>query len=245
VDVHEADRVPAYRALADRLRDRMTSGALRPGDRLPTEPRLCAEFGLSRSTVREALRLLASQNLIVTLRGVNGGSFVAEPSTAELGDLLSTGLHLLMATGTVTTGQWLEVRATFEVPVAGLAALRRTDAQLAELTGLLFDPDGTPPDRVVAEHMAFHTLLAELTGNPLFRLAIQPLYAVGNERALGEAAPPGFWRRVDADHRRLVRAIADQDAAAARAAASEHLAHVHDTFAGGEPGVELSREPVG
>src|SRR5438876_352461 len=68
--------ISSYQALADGLRAQITSGKLRPGDRLPTEPQLCAQSGLSRSTVREALRLLTSQNLIVTTRGVTGGSFV-------------------------------------------------------------------------------------------------------------------------------------------------------------------------
>src|SRR5436305_6163438 len=111
----ESGRPPAYRLLADGLREQTTSGQLRPGERLPTEPQLCARSGVSRSTVREALRLLASQHLIVTTRGVTGGSFVAEPSTTRLGDLLFTGLTMLMAAGTVNTGQWFEVRESVEV----------------------------------------------------------------------------------------------------------------------------------
>jgi DNA-binding FadR family transcriptional regulator len=77
VSIESSVRTPAYQLLADDLRTRITSGRLRPGQRLPTEPELCAEAGVSRSTVREALRLLSSQHLIVTTRGVTGGSFVA------------------------------------------------------------------------------------------------------------------------------------------------------------------------
>ena len=73
-------RVPAYQLLADSLRTQITSGRLRPGERLPTEPQLCVRSGVSRSTVREALRLLTSQHLIVTTRGVTGGSYVARPT---------------------------------------------------------------------------------------------------------------------------------------------------------------------
>jgi len=159
-------RLPTYQLLADQLRAQITSGALRPGDRLPTEPELCARSGVSRSTVREALRLLASQHLIVTTRGMAGGSFVAEPSPARLGDLLSTGLNLLMAAGTVTAEQWFEVRETFEVPAAGLAARRRTDAHLAELDETLFDPDSAGLDVIMPAHRRFHRRLAEATGNP-------------------------------------------------------------------------------
>jgi GntR family transcriptional regulator, transcriptional repressor for pyruvate dehydrogenase complex len=233
-------RVPAYQALADRLRKQITSGALRPGDRLPTEPQLCERTGVSRSTVREALRLLASQNLIVTTRGVTGGSFVAEPNPTQLGEMLSTGLTMLMAAGTVSTRQWFEVRETFEVPAAGLAARRRTEAQLAGLADKLFDPDRTPVETMVAAHMAFHVRLAEATGNPLYELITRPLYTVANEQALGDGAPAGFWRQVDTEHRVMLRAIAAKDQAAARAAARTHLEHVREAYSEGDVRVALS-----
>jgi DNA-binding FadR family transcriptional regulator len=240
VGTDQIDRVPAYQALADHLRGQITSGALRPGERLPTEPQLCVRTGVSRSTVREALRLLASQNLIVTTRGVTGGSFVAEPTPAQLGDLLSTGMQMLMAAGTVSTEQWFEVRHTFEVPAAGLAALRRTEAHLARLADTLFDPDGAPLDTIVTAHRTFHLLLAEATGNPLYELITQPLYTVANEQAIGESAPAGFWRQVDTDHRTLLRAISAADPSAARATARAHLAHMRGAYAGVDVRVEFA-----
>jgi GntR family transcriptional regulator, transcriptional repressor for pyruvate dehydrogenase complex len=63
-------RVPAYQSLADELRREILNGARHPGERLPTEPQLQAQTGLSRSTVREALRLLASQQMITTVQNV-------------------------------------------------------------------------------------------------------------------------------------------------------------------------------
>src|ERR1051325_7951226 len=77
-------RPPAYQLLADELRADITSGRLQPGERLPPEPELCVKTGVSRSTVREALRLLARQHLIVTTRGVTGGSFVSHPDAGPL-----------------------------------------------------------------------------------------------------------------------------------------------------------------
>jgi GntR family transcriptional repressor for pyruvate dehydrogenase complex len=231
VAISQIERVPAYQALADHLRAQITSGALRPGDRLPTEPQLCAQSGVSRSTVREALRLLASQNLIVTTRGVTGGSFVVQPSAEQLGDMLSTGLRMLMDSGRVTGKQWFEVRETFEVPAARLAALRRTDEHIATLEKTLFDPDTSPPEVIAAADLAFHVRVAEATGNPLYELIIQPLYAMANKRVVGEKAPDGFWQRVDAEHRALLRAIAAGDPEAAEAAARAHLRQVRDSYA--------------
>lgn len=221
--VDQAERVPTYQLLADQIKARITSGALRPGDRLPTEPELCVRSGVSRSTVREALRLLASQHLVVTTRGVTGGSFVAEPTPGQLGGLLTTGLQLLLTAGTVSTEHWLEVRETFEVPAAGLAAQRRTDAHLARLEATLHDPNHADAGRMLAAHLEFHTTLAEATGNPLYEVITQPLYEVANERALSHQMPPGIWRKLDAEHRMILRAVSARDPAAARAAARIHL----------------------
>src|SRR5215212_1220523 len=112
--------------LADELRADITSGRLQPGERLPPEPELCIKTGVSRSTVREALRLLASQHLIVTTRGVTGGSYVAKPDAATLAASLSRGVNLLVTATPVGIRELMEVRDLLEVPAAGLAARRRT-----------------------------------------------------------------------------------------------------------------------
>jgi GntR family transcriptional repressor for pyruvate dehydrogenase complex len=240
VRIDQIDRAPAYQALADHLRDQIASGVLRPGDRLPTEPRLSASTGLSRSTVREALRLLASQNLIVTTRGVTGGSFVAQPTPAQLGDLLSTGMKLLMTSGTVSIEQWFELRHTFEVPAAGLAALRRADADVTRLAETLLDPDHTPLHMIIPAHRTFHLVVAAATGNPLYELVTGPLYAPANELAVGDCAPAGFWQQVDADHRAILQTISAGDPAAARAAARRHLTHMGCAYAGSDIRVTLA-----
>ena len=70
---------PAYQQVADQLRDRILDGSVAAGDRLPTEVELSEIFGVSRSTVREALRVLASRGLIRTTRGTTGGTFFGLP----------------------------------------------------------------------------------------------------------------------------------------------------------------------
>jgi GntR family transcriptional regulator, transcriptional repressor for pyruvate dehydrogenase complex len=240
VRIDQIDRAPAYQALADHLRGQIASGVLRPGDRLPTEPQLSARTGLSRSTVREALRLLASQNLIVTTRGVTGGSFVAQPTPAQLGDLLSTGMQLLMTSGTVSIEQWLELRHTFEVPAAGLAAQRRTEADVTRLTETLLDPDRTPLSVLVPAHRTFHLVVAAATGNPLYELITGPLYAPANEQAVGDCAPAGFWQQVNVDHRAILHAISAGDPATARAAARRHLTHMGCAYAGSDLRVTIA-----
>src|SRR4029453_15918845 len=92
------------------------------------------------STVREALRLLASQHLIITTRGVTGGSFVSHPDAEQLADGLSMGFTLLTQSAGVGLADMLELRRALEVPAAGLAAVRRDDGNLIEIRSALFDP---------------------------------------------------------------------------------------------------------
>lgn len=228
VGVGQADRLPAYQLLAEELRIQITTGLLRPGERLPTEPQLCARSGLSRSTVREALRLLASQHLIVTTRGVTGGSFVAHPSPAQLGEMLSTGMRLLLSTGAICASQLIEVREMLEAPAAALAATRRSDEQLVALRAALFDPDRDTVERLLAAYRGFHAALAVAAGNPLCELVTTPLYWVGDtgDSVPSDLWPADFWHRIDTDHRSIERAVTVRDSEAARAATLAHLAHL-------------------
>jgi DNA-binding FadR family transcriptional regulator len=219
-------RAPAYQALADDIRDQITSGRLRPGERLPTEPELCLRSGVSRSTVREALRLLASQHLIVTTRGVSGGSYVARPDAATLAESLSRGMGLLVSAGPVGVGELMEVRQMLEVPATALVARRRTEADLAALAETMFDPlRDDLPTRMAAQR-AFHERLAAATGNPVFELLARPLYTVANGTEIAEQASGRLWYSIDADHREILRAVAARDAAAAERAARRHLVNL-------------------
>lgn len=219
---------PAYQVLADGLRAQITSGKLRPGDRLPTEPQLCAQSGLSRSTVREALRLLTSQNLIVTTRGVTGGSFVAEPSPKKLAETLENGLGMLVANGNVQGVHLFDVRAMLEVPAAELAAGLRTEAHLADLAAAMFDPTDEL-DKVLPAIREFHTTIAAATGNPLLLLISESLFP-SNDRQLILDAPAGYLPRVDAEHREILAALRDGDGPRAAAATRAHLDYLRDTF---------------
>ena len=184
-------RPPAYQLLADELRDDITSGRLRPGERLPPEPELCVRTGVSRSTVREALRLLASQHLIVTTRGVTGGSFVSHPDAEQLADALTTGMSLLTNSPGVGLADLIELRRALEVPAAGLAAARRTDAHLTEIRSALFDPAMDEFDVMLRAHTAYHSAMAKATGNPLFELVTRPLYHIGSGEEVVEKLPEG------------------------------------------------------
>jgi GntR family transcriptional repressor for pyruvate dehydrogenase complex len=219
-------RPPAYQLLADELRADITSGRLQPGERLPPEPELCIKTGVSRSTVREALRLLASQHLIVTTRGVTGGSFVSHPDAEQLGDGLATGFTLLTNTPSVGMADLLELRRALEVPAAGLAAARRTEEHLLEIRGALFDPLTDDLDTMMVAHAAFHLAVVKACGNPLFELVGRPVYHAAYGEAVTDSLPADYWQRIDADHRRLLDCLCVGDAEAATSLSSRHLDYV-------------------
>jgi GntR family transcriptional repressor for pyruvate dehydrogenase complex len=219
-------RPPAYQLLADELRADITSGRLQPGERLPPEPELCVKTGVSRSTVREALRLLASQHLIVTTRGVTGGSFVAHPDAEQLGDGLAAGFTLLTNSAAVGLADLLELRRALEVPAAEMAAARRSDEHLAELRGALFDPMVDEFDTMMAAHTAFHTAVTRAAGNPLFELVVRPIYhATFGEEVTGHL-PTDYWVQIDADHRELVDCLVARDTEAAGRSATRHIDYI-------------------
>lgn len=223
--------LPAYQQIADQLREQIVSGAIGPGERLPAEQDLAEQFGVSRSTVREALRALATWNLVDTLRGVRGGSFVVNPRTRDISDYLSISLGLLSLNETLVVDDLVEVREQLEVPAAGHAAERRDAAMLEALHGSLpcsdHEVDLGPK---FAGNIRFHETVIEAAGNPLLEAITRPVFAVLRERFLRDAAPEPVWSRVRDDHFVIYEAIQRQDREAAEAAMRSHLAHLRDVY---------------
>lgn len=115
--------------LASRLREQILSGKLVEGSALPVERDLASSVGLSRGTVRDALRVLEIEGLVTTRPGRAGGSFVRRPDATTLG----RSLGVLIGGQGVRYRSLLEIRDALEPAAAGLAATNRTDADLARL----------------------------------------------------------------------------------------------------------------
>jgi GntR family transcriptional regulator, transcriptional repressor for pyruvate dehydrogenase complex len=222
--------VTAYDRLATRIREQILSGELSPGDRLPAESALSAHYQVSRNTVREALRSLASQGLIAIKRGVTGGAFVATLSPAQVSDALQMSLTVLADREHVSVPQLLEVREILEVPAAELAALRRTDDDLISIHETLFDQTSMPPAQVFAASQEFHARLVRAAHNPLLALVAGPVFRVLEERFLRDRAPGRFWGDVDHGHREILGYLDAHDQAGAREAARAHLRSLRGTY---------------
>ncbi|WP_169988599.1 MULTISPECIES: FadR/GntR family transcriptional regulator [unclassified Microbispora] len=224
------DRVsaPAYQDLADRLREQILSGEFEPGDRLPVEPDLCAMYGVSRSTVREALRVLSSERLLVTRRGVAGGSFVARPEPEHISSYLLSSLALFRDSGSVAN--LLEVRVLLEVPTAGLAAVRRSPEQLEALRAAIFNPREVEREDLYRTNRQFHKALLEAANNPLLDAVTAPVFSVLESGFDRHGVSDDHWDRVDRDHREILAYVEAGDSLGAERAQREHLEHLRSTY---------------
>jgi GntR family transcriptional repressor for pyruvate dehydrogenase complex len=211
-----SDRLAAW--LASEVED----GALRPGERLPTEPQLAQAHGVSRTVVREAVHQLKSQGLLVSRQG--SGVFVAPPAAHRP---LAFDPRVLESLTAVV--QMVEVRRALEGEVAALAALRATRTQIAGLRRALaaIEAAAAAGGDGVAEDLAFHRAIAAATGNPQFISLLgfleQYLRAAMAVTRGNEARRADFAAAVRAEHRAIVEAIAARDAEAARRAATRHM----------------------
>src|SRR5437763_4227915 len=162
----------AYEQVHDHLRDLIISGELKRGERLPGEIVLARQFGVSRGTVREALRALAAHNLVRTAKGATGGTFVTLPTVDHISAFLQANIALLSEANDVSLEEFLEARRLLEVFAARQCALRRDEADLERLRKtILENPDELGPEQRYAYNQEFHTAVLDAAGNTLLRIA--------------------------------------------------------------------------
>lgn len=170
--------------IANAIQSAIIEGRLVVEERLPSEAELAERFGVSRSTVREALKRLAAQNLIRSERGSTGGAFVNRLTWDEARDSLVNTCRLLIGMNDIPFEDAIEARFTLESACIRLAAERRSDNDLTTLRREIeCQRDKMLSDeQFCASDVAFHAAIAQATGNPLlgFQMssaveAMQPL----------------------------------------------------------------------
>jgi GntR family transcriptional regulator, transcriptional repressor for pyruvate dehydrogenase complex len=214
-------RAPLSAAIAERLLSHVVQSELRPGDRLPGERELARRLGVSRTTVRQAIVALQTQGVLEVRHG--GGTFLRhlDPDSDALDGVRSRRDRLPAV---------LEARRALEVPLARLAARRRTVADLAAIAeGLEQMRQEVAAGQIgAAGDEAFHRAVTVAAHNPVLEALMAHLARdVAETRAESlsqEQRPP----RSLADHEAIAAAIADGDEDAAAAAMVAHLDHVAD-----------------
>lgn len=220
-----APRTKLSARIVDALRDDLVGGAIQAGQKLPTETQLTAQFGVSRTVVREAIAALAADGLVESRQGA-GVFVINHPAStfgtlaAEMGSKVSTALNVL------------EVRLAIEVESAALAAHRRNPSQQAKIEEAFFEfeqmlrlGEATGP-----ADFAFHRAIAEATNNPFY---VEMLDALGQRAIPCDVTSPwtteliqsfDYQRGLQVEHKVILDAIIAADAEGARAAMREHLA---------------------
>jgi DNA-binding FadR family transcriptional regulator len=210
--------------VAQHLRGMIVRGELPLGTKLPTELELAESFGVSRATVREALRTLGAQNMIRTTRGAHGGSQVAAPSLGSMTEVLQSNLALLLEADDVTLSDFLEARQTLEVPAVRLAAENRSDADLARLEETLVQDAGALSTGDQFElHRDFHATILDACGNRLLALATQPIFVVLQTRVARSRASRDFQASITRDHHAIADAVREGDPDRAAREMEQHL----------------------
>jgi GntR family transcriptional repressor for pyruvate dehydrogenase complex len=203
----------AYELVAERLRERVIVGDLQPGERLPNEAALATDFGVSRATVREALRVLAAQSLIRTSKGAGGGSYVTLPSVDGVSAFVQSSISLLADADDVTLDELLEARELLEVPAARLAAARRSEEELERLRDAIPDePLRLGTQRQFVYNQDFHLAVIDGSRNALLTIAAAPVFAVLQRNLARSKLGARFHRTINEHHRAIAAAIEAGDA---------------------------------
>jgi DNA-binding FadR family transcriptional regulator len=212
----------AFEAIAGQIRGEMQRRRLLVGDRLPPERTLAAQFGVSRNTLREALRSLENAGLLTLRKGATGGAFVREST----GDAVIAGLRDMFQLGAMRPEHLTEARVMIESIAVRSACARATASDIAALknniaSAVRAEREGAQFFDIASIHLEFHRILARATKNPVMVIVMEALIDVMNLyiRAIGQRRNP--W--VMPSRRRFIRHFEARDADAAVTEMTRHL----------------------
>ncbi|NIF29364.1 transcriptional regulator GlcC [Pantoea sp. Tr-811] len=221
--------------VAERIERLIVDGVIKVGQALPSERRLMAKMGCSRSALREGLRVLRGRGIIDTEHG--RGSFVADLSRTEA----TPPMMYLFSSQRRTLYDLLEVRALLEGESARLAALRATDVdrllirkRYEEMLAAHTDPQHHEPKEQARLDHAFHRAISEASHNPVLVHTLQGLSDLTLNTVFASVnnlyCRPPQKRQIDRQHSRLYHAVMEQLPEQAQRAAREHIHSIRDSL---------------
>jgi GntR family transcriptional regulator, transcriptional repressor for pyruvate dehydrogenase complex len=220
MDIQPVQRTPLVTLVVDKLRKMIESRGLKSGDRLPPEPELIGQLGVSRTVLREAIIQLQTIGLVNIKRGV--GTYVADPSD------LSACVQLVrsaMALSTDELFRFIEFRDAIESYAARLAADRVTAEDLDELEALCNELEASRHDldQAAKIDVRFHLRLADIAGNRLMRDVLEILREFIREGIYRSTKMPLQRLLSRRCHMPIVDALRSRDPDAAEAAVHAHM----------------------
>lgn len=227
----EVVRNPVYLQVAEQLREAILAGELAQGDPLPTERELSESFGVSRASVREALRVLQAQGLIVA-----GGAPVRAVVAGEVDGPASNALVNLLRLNAVSLHDLVDLRCTLEAAALGLAAASRDSARLEEARRALDEmrAEGVSVEEFDDADVRFHVALVRASGNEAMHLVMLALRS-SVARHLLEALRSrpdrnATLKRLAAEHEAILAAVEEGNADRAADLVTEHIRSFYREF---------------
>ena len=205
------------------LRQMIASGELGPGAKFPPEPELCDHLGVSRSSLREAVRSLGALGVIESRHG--SGTYVSALDPAAIIGRFSLSVELIPLEGVL---ELLEVRRVLESHATAAAAAARQDPELAQRLGAILDRLESTTDATEIQHLdaEFHGAICTAGGNSTVTALTGVIRGRGGHYRIFEPGADfdAIKRTSDRGHREILDAITTRDPAAAATAASAHIA---------------------
>jgi GntR family transcriptional regulator, transcriptional repressor for pyruvate dehydrogenase complex len=226
---HAIDATRGWEEVSAQIREAIVTGKLQPGDRLPPQRDLAAQFGVSRALINEALRVLEHSGLLYIRPGAHGGSFVRAPKPDEL----VRHLNVFVRLGGLTMDTLTDFRFVLEGQNAAWAAKRATTAQIEQLRQIVRevkDMDERDRDSASMDELdaAFHMLVAEMAHNELSLAVVQGI--VPALRQLVGLLPSHAHLQAAEQMAGIAKAITTQKEIAARDLMGAHIRHWADVL---------------
>ena len=219
--------VKVFEQIAEQIEKRILDGELHSGDRLPTERELAEQFHVSRTAVREAMKILAQKGLVDMRPG--RGTIVIDGAHEAMQD--SIGLVMKLKLGEVGgSDNLVEVREILETEIAALAAARATEKEIDEMREAvkIMDESLNNANQYIAADNRFHEALARATQNTLIFILINSIVNLLSEQRKQIFQVEGGPQRGQVHHKHILESVTRRESEAARSAMRSHLRQVRE-----------------